>query len=230
MNTPAATSSPFAGFLAEFRELAGLDPAAPIPPPRTAEEERALVAEQIRRERLERFRHLCPEEFRQRIELALIANPAAWAAADRWAGAAPGLWLWSHATGRGKTRMLWRKFGQLHVERGLAVVRLTGAHLAEEYHDACQRARTSQFYAQFRAIGAVFLDDLDKLALPDPRAERDSHAALVNGRMVRELFDEFYAHRIPVLVTANEPIAYFAARLGPSAERRMREVCHEIEF
>lgn len=229
MNTldePASVSDS----LAEFRRAFGLVPGAPVPPPLSPDEERALTAELKRRSRLERFLGICPEEFRQRIDPARLAAPAAWAEADAWTGTAPGLWLWSHGTGRGKTRMLWRKFGQLHVERGFGVLRLTGAHLAEEYHDAHARARTADFYTQFRRLDAVFLDDLDKLALPDPDAPRDAHAALVNGRMVRELFDEFYAHRIPVLVTANEPIAYFAERLGPSAERRLREVCREIEF
>lgn len=224
------TPSPIAEHLAEFRRVVGIEQDVPLPPRRTEAEDRALIAESLRRDRLDRFLRLCPEEFRQRIDPALIPAPAAWAEADRWVGTAPGLWLWSHATGRGKTRMLWRKFGQLHVERGFGVVRLTGAHLAEEYHDAASRARTADFYSQFRRIGTVFLDDLDKLALPDPASERDSQQALANGRMVREVFDQFYAHRTPVLVTSNEPIEFFAARLGASAERRMREVCREIEF
>ena len=48
--------------------------------------------------------------------------------------------------------------------------------------------------------------------------------------MLRELFNRFYENKTVVLVTANESITWFAARIGASAERRMREVCNEIEF
>ena len=61
--------------------------------------------------------------------------------------------------------MLWRKFGQMHVECGKAVLRVTGHNLAENYHDSHNRNRSGQFYAELGAFQIVMLDDLDKMAL-----------------------------------------------------------------
>ncbi len=48
--------------------------------------------------------------------------------------------------------------------------------------------------------------------------------------MLRELFDTFYEDHTRVVVMANQPIAWFAQRIGESAERRMRAVCVEVNF
>lgn len=187
--------------------------------------------EMVRNQRMQRFREFCPEEFQKKIVRELIPNVAAWDKADLWTGGHPGVWLWSHDTGEAKSRMLWRKFGQLHVDNGKTVCRVTGANLAEEYHDAFNKSRTGQFYRDLTGFEVVMLDDLDKMPLPRQGvgfAEHDQ--AERNARMLRELFDRFYESHTPVLVTSNEGIAWFGQRIGPSAERRMRECCTEIEF
>lgn len=223
--------SEFAHFIEEWRQ-AGLIPPAGTPSKKlTAEEEAAVTAKVIRDNRMERFRLMCPIEFQKKIDESQIPNLEAWKIADKWEGGFPGIWIWSNDTGKAKTRMLWRKFGQLHVKQGKVVARITGVNLAEEYHDAFNKSRTSEFYAQFAKLGIVMLDDLDKMAMHDPSAPfGQQEQGLRNGRMLRELFDKFYEWHVPVLVTSNEPIKFFAERIGPSAERRMREVCHEIAF
>ncbi len=185
----------------------------------------------LREQRMNAFKRFCPEEFLKAIDRRKIRNLVAWDLADQWDGSFPGLWLWSHDTGEAKTRMLWRKFGQCHVEKGMTVQRTTGLNLSEEYHDAYQKNRTSDFYRHIVGCQVVMLDDLDKMALPNEQlgySERDQGAR--NGRMIRELFDTFYEEHIRVVVTANEPIKWFAERIGESAERRMRSVCVEIPF
>ena len=217
---------PLGDFVAEWRRL-GLIPDGPPTAPATPID----TAAYIRERRLERFKEICPPEFLQAIDRTKIANVAAWDEADAWPGTHPGIWLWSNDTGEAKTRMLWRKFGQLHVDHGKSVMRTTGLHLAEDYRDCIHRAATTAFYGRFGRIDVVMLDDLDKIPLPQMgQGFRASEEADRNGRMLRELFDGFYEDHTPVLVTANEPIAWFGARLGPSGERRMREVCKEIEF
>jgi hypothetical protein len=221
-------------FLDVLRREWGLpprDPNAPVAAPMSEEEAAAHTRRLIREQRREAFRRFCPEEFRQKIDRTKIPNVAAWDEADAWSGGCPGLWLWSHETGEAKTRMLWRKFGQLHAEQGKTVLRVTGLNLAEEYHDCYKRNCTAQFYRHMCGVQVVMLDDLDKMPLQrrdQGYAERDN--AVQNGRMLRELFDTFYEERTPVLVTANEPIAWFADILGPSTERRMRAVCREVAF
>lgn len=190
------------------------------PTPLTPEQEEARVREYIRQQRMEAFRSQCPEEFRKKIDRTLIPNLVAWDKADAWQGAFPGVWLWSHATGKAKTRMLWRQFGRLHVERGKAVLKITGQALAEEYFGYHMAGEPRAFYAWVRRYDVVMLDDLDKIDLDDRRAPR----------MCRELFDELYAWHKPVLVTANEPISHFQKRIGDSTARRMSSVCVEIPF
>lgn len=191
----------------------------PTPPP-TPEEEAARVREYIRAQRLEAFKASCPEEFRKKIDRALIPNLAAWDKADSWAGTFPGVWLWSHKTGQAKTRMLWRQFGRLHVERGRTVLKITGQALAEEYFAYHMAGEPRAFYGWVNGYDVVMLDDLDKIDLDDRRAPR----------MCRELFDELYGNHKPVLVTANEPIAHFQKRIGDSTSRRMSSVCVEVAF
>lgn len=212
------------GFAAEWRKSWGIteatEPAKPFD-----------VDAYVRGQRMASFKRFCPAEFAEAIDRTLIRNLTAWDDADTWGGEFPGVWLWSKETGEAKTRMLWRKFGQMHVERGMTVMRTTGLNLSEEYHDAYQKNRTSDFYRHMCGVNVVMLDDLDKMALPEHGqgfGERDQ--ATRNARMLRELFDTFYEEHMRVLVTANEPIAWFAERVGESAERRMREVCREIKF
>lgn len=188
-------------------------------------------AQIVREQRMARFRDFCPPRFQEKIDRALIPNLPAWDDADKWTGSHPGVWLWSHDTGEAKSRMLWRKFGQLHVERGLVVARITGANLAEDYHDAFNKSRTAGFYSSLEGFDILMLDDLDKMTLPKQGqgfAEADDAAR--NARMIREVFDRFYEQKASVLVTANESIAWFGQCIGPSTERRMRETCREIAF
>lgn len=223
--------SEFAHYLDEWREAGLIAPEGTPTKVMTPEEEAAVTAKVIENNRMERFRLMCPPEFQKKIDTTLIPNLEAWNLADKWNGGFPGIWIWSNDTGKAKSRMLWRKFGQLHVRNGKVVARITGANLAEEYHDAFNKSRTAEFYAQFGKMGVVMLDDLDKMAMPDselPYGQQEQ--GLRNGRMLRELFDRFYEWHVPVLVTANEPINFFAQRIGPSAERRMREVCQEVSF
>jgi hypothetical protein len=185
----------------------------------------------IRQQRMETFRKFCPAQFQAKIDRTLIPNLEAWDKADAWHGSFPGLWLWSNDTGEAKTRMLWRKFGQMHVECGKAVLRVSGLNLAENYHDCHNRNRSGQFYADLTAFQVVMLDDLDKMPLPQIQQGFSEQAnADRNGRMIRELFNRFYENKTVVLVTANEDIRWFGERIGESAERRMREVCAEIAF
>lgn len=174
--------------------------------------------------RLAQFLGMCPEEFRAKIDRTRIPNLAAWDRADEWQGQHPGLWLWSAATGRAKSRMLWRKFGQLFVERNRRCLRIRGTRLAEAYYEYHMDKNPAGFYRMFERADVIMLDDLDKVNL---RAD----STINMPRVIHQLFDEFYEQHKPVLVTANEPIQYFEQRIGKSADRRITAVCaQEIEF
>jgi hypothetical protein len=189
------------------------------------------AAAYVRQQRLARFKEHCPVEFQQKIDLAKVENLVAWNEADAWQGSHPGLWLWSYGTGKAKSRMLWRKFGHLHVRQAKTVLRVTGFNLAEEYHDKLNSNRTFAFYQRLQAVDVVMLDDLDKMKLPEETdGFHEKEVSARNARMLREVFDRFYEQHTPVLVTSNEPIAWFEERIGPSGGRRMREVCKEIDF
>lgn len=227
VTAPADETPVGAHFRAEWQRL-GLIPADDAPKIEAPEPDIAAI---VRDQRMTRFKEFCPKQYRVPIDRDKIRNLAAWDKADEWNGSHPGCWLWSHDTGEAKTRMLWRKFGQLHVQQGRVVCRVTGAALAEEYHDAFQKSRTSAFYAELTKYDILMLDDLDKMPLPrDGIGYAEVDQAERNARMLREVFDKLYENLTPVLVTANEPIAWFGARVGPSTDRRMREVCAEIEF
>lgn len=177
------------------------------------------IAEAVRAQRTERFRALCPEEFYQKIDRSLLPNLAAWDLADAWNLAAPGLWLWSHETGKGKSRMAWRLFGRAHVSLGKYVLKASGQSLCENYFEAHMDGDPRRFYRRMLEPDILVIDDLDKAEI----TER-------NRRAIRELFDDLYSHRKAVVITANEPIEWFRASLGESCVRRMNEVCREIKF
>jgi hypothetical protein len=228
MKTDNEDPQPIGSFFRKEWERLGLLPAdgQPIPDPAPPD-----IGQLVRDQRMERFKEFCPPQFQMKIDRSLVPNLAAWDTADTWAGSHPGVWLWSHDTGEAKSRMLWRKFGQLHVEHRRVVCRITGANLAESYHDAFNNSRTGAVYADLTKYDVVMLDDLDKIPLPRQGigfAEHDQ--AERNARMLREIFDRFYEQLTPVLVTANEPIEWFGLRIGASTERRMRAVCREVEF
>lgn len=214
-------------FRDEWKRLGLLTDAPPAP--RAPEPD---LAAQVKAQRMATFRNFCPAQFQQRIDRTKIPNLAAWDLADKWNGTFPGVWLWSHSTGEAKTRMLWRKYGQLHVEQGRVVSRITGLNLAEFYHDCYRQNRTSEFYHRITKFDVLMLDDLDKIPLPQGDLGYSAKdAADMNARMLREVFDHLYEAMKAVLVTSNEPISYFAERCGPSTERRMREACiNEICF
>lgn len=201
---------------------AGIMSADPAPQaaPLTQDEEVERVRQMVRAQRMDAFKSNCPEEFLSKIDRERLPNLEAWDAADAWNGRFPGVWLWSHVTGKGKTRMLYRQFGRLHVEQGKAVVKITGQQLAEEYFAYHMKGEPRAFYAWLNRYDVVMIDDIDKLDMDDRRAPR----------MCRELFDEFYTKHKAVLVTANEPIAHFQKRIGDSTARRMNAVCTEIGF
>jgi hypothetical protein len=215
-----------------LRRAWGLPDTTPSPvAPISEEEERERIRQLIRSQRLERFNEFCPTEFRQKIDESKIPNLAAWRAADSWTGNHPGLWLWSSDTGEAKTRMLWRKYGQLHVEQGKTIVRIGGVNLSEAYAEAYFASKTDLFYSRFSKMAVVMLDDLDKIPLMEHGiGYKEKEIADRNTRMLHQLFNHFYEWRKPVLVTANQNIAWFQERLGESAARRIRSVCTEIDF
>lgn len=178
----------------------------------------------LEKQRLERFLATCPAEFRKPINRALIANLSAWDRADLWSGEFPGVWIWSAETGRCKTRMLWRKFGQLHVKHGKTILKSSAQNLCEEYFSFHMDGDPRAFYRWVLKHDVVMIDDADKIDV------RDQAKDVRSGRMFRELFDELYANNRPTLVTANKRIDHFEKTLGESAARRMRAVCVEIEF
>lgn len=203
--------------VAEFAKAWGLDPAVvAATPPR----EHPPISVQIRAQRLAQFRDFCPVRFQEKIDRTKIPNLAAWDEADKWRGEHPGVWLWSAETGEAKTRMLWRKFGQLHVDDGKTVLRMTGQMMGESYFAAHMKGEPGDFYRLLTRYNVVMLDDLDKVDLSNERTPR----------MLRESFDRFYENKTPVLVTANKPIEWFAGKIGESGARRMRETCREIAF
>lgn len=204
---------------AEWR-AAGLLPEPGAVPCQTESEIEERTRQIRRTQRLARFSELCPAQFRKRIDRSLLPNLSAWDQADGWDGTFPGLWLWSHATGRGKTRMAWRLYGRHHVDRGKSIIKATGQALAEEYFGYHMDGDPRGFYRWLHRGEILVIDDLDKVDYDDRRY----------GRMIRELFDEIYSHQWPVIVTANEPIEHFGAVLGASAVRRMRESTREIAF
>lgn len=204
------TAQPLAAILGQFPPSARADGSTPPP---------FDIGAYLTAQRLARFKELCPAEFRKPIDRALVANPAAWDEADAWNGAHPGLWLWSHETGRGKSRMAWRQFGRGHVRHGKFTIKASGQSLCEDYFAAHMDGEPRAFYKRVLRADLLIIDDLDK-------AEWNER----NKRTVRELFDELYAHQKAVIVTANEPIAWFADVIGPSCVRRMAEVCREINF
>ena len=164
-------------------------------------------SEVLREQRLARFNDLCPAQFRERIRRELLPNLTAWDAADAWTGGHPGIWLWSAATGLGKTRMLWRHLGRMHVEHGRSILKLSGQAMAEEYFRLHMDGKPGDFYRWLEQSDLIFLDDLDKIDFSNPRSPR----------MLRETFDKFYEAKKPVLVTANEPIAWFGSTLGETS-------------
>jgi hypothetical protein len=225
---PAQPAPPMESeWVAELRKQWNLPPRDPNAPPLPI----PSTAELIRQQRLTRFNEFCPAEFRAKIDRAKIPCLEAWDDADKWNGEFPGLWIWSEDTGKAKTRMLWRKFGHLHVRLAKNILRVTGINLAEEYHDSFNKSKTADFYRALMAVDVVMLDDLDKMALPEQGdGFGQQEQAARNGRMLRELFDKFYEHHVPVLVTANQPIEWFGQRIGASGERRMRECCRVVSF
>lgn len=206
--------SEFADFRAAWIAAGLIDPNAPAVEPAPFDS----VA-YLRAQRMEKFKELCPAEFRQAIDRTRLPNLAAWDEADKWAMTAPGLWLWSHETGRGKSRMAWRLFGRAHVEHGRFVLKCSGQSLVEDYFQAHMDGEPRRFYRRMLQPEILILDDLDKAEVNER-----------NRRALRELWDEFYAHRKAVVVTSNEPVAFFEEQYGPSCVRRMREVCREIKF
>ena len=211
-NTETAIGFHFAGLRDEWQAAGLFDSNAPQIAQKT-------TAELLREQRLTRFNALCPVEFREKIDRTRLPNLAAWDEADAWGGTHPGLWLWSNETGRGKSRMAWRQFGRAHVERGRFTIKASGQSLCEDYFSHHMDGNPRTFYRSILCADLLIIDDLDK-------AEFNER----NKRTIRELFDELYAHRKSVIVTANEPISFFEQVTGASCVRRMREVCREISF
>lgn len=209
-----APISPFAALREAWIAAGLIDPNASVTP--SAPPDTATL---VREHRMERFKEQCPAEFLQRIDRTKLPNLKAWDEADAWQIVSPGLWLWSHASGRGKTRMAWRTFGRAHVEQGRHVLKCSGQSLVEEYFECHMLGDPRSFYRRVLSAELLIIDDLDKAEF----SER-------NRRALRELWDELYSRRKAVLVTANEPIAWFVGPLGESCVRRMREVCREIPF
>lgn len=176
--------------------------------------------ELLRASRLADFKRSCPAEFCLPIDRARIPNIAAWDVADSWACSSPGLWLWSHETGRAKSRMAWRLLGRAYCNHGKRYFATTGMHLAEIYFGYHMAGEPASFYSMVFRNDLVLVDDIDKCDVADKRT----------GPMLREFFDEAYKRRAAVVVTANEPISYFEQVIGSSAARRLREVCTEIQF
>lgn len=219
--TPPADPAPLSDFTAALREQWGLTgPATPL----TDEQIEQQTQQAIAAQRMAAWQERCPPEFQKGINRSKIPNVAAWDAADKWEATFPGLWLWSHGTGRCKSRMLWRQFGRLHVKRGRSVAYWSGKILGDAYKDAYFSSRTERFFRDVCFPAVVMIDDLDKLDL------RQTENGADTPRMLREVFNHLYEANKPTLVTSNEPISYFEEKLGASCARRMREVCKEIEF
>jgi len=203
--------------MAELMERYRQGHAPPVPEEAYARASREVLAEQRRKV----FGRRCPDEFAVPIERQRMKAPAS--AVDRalsWSMTSPGLWLWSSATGQGKTRVLWELYRIAYTERGKSICELTGQQWADEVWQHHMAGTMQQLWGWLMRWDLLVLDDLDKANLTDER----------QARAMRELLDVLYRGRVPAVVTANRPPSWITEMLGQSAGRRAAEAFTAIRF
>lgn len=199
----------------------GVDPTAA---PSNVLSEKALEGvnrEILTRDRAKWFEERCPEEFKGAFVPERSRAPhVALQQAMLWRGAFPGVWLWSNATGQGKTRMMWTLVRVARVDLGRSILEYTGQQWADEFWRHHMDGKADELWGWLKRWDVLVLDDVDKINVGDVRQQR----------ALREFFDVIYRERKPAIVTANKPPSWIAETLGQSAERRVAESFTAIRF
>jgi hypothetical protein len=177
--------------------------------------------ERLVAQRTKSFFDRCPAEFAVPIDRRRMRAPAA--AVDRalsWRATFPGVWLWSEASGQGKTRVLWQLYRIARVDLGKSVLERTGQQWADEVWHHHMEGKSHELWGWLARWDVLVFDDLDKVNIDDQR----------QVRALREVFDLIRRERMPAVVTTNRPPEWVESAMGGSAERRVVESFTAIRF
>ncbi len=172
-------------------------------------------------ERLTRFRLICPEEFKGRIDRTKLKNPAAFDRVAEWNGTFPGP-IASGSTGCSKTRAAWSAMGRLWVKENRAFAWFPVKRLITEFERYEGKDMADEFWRYYRGqFSLLLVDDLDKINW----SFDSQHAVLF------QFYDWVYAHHIPVITTTNKNRAWWTDKMGePFVRRLFDEACFEVQF
>lgn len=178
--------------------------------------------------RLIEWVRICPIEFRlpseaggkTRLEVMDAASPG-WRRILDWKCGQRGL-LVRGATGRCKTRGMWRLLRKVFDERRKIAV-LTSAQFDRQCRDAGGNFTLTPWFNQLATVDVLFLDDLGKA-----RWTEGTEAQIF------DLIDQRTREGKPILATTNDDGATLAARLsadrGEPLIRRLRDYCDTAVF
>lgn len=187
-------------------------------PPETAEERAERErrrAESGKAERLARFRRVCPEEFRQKINPKLLINRAAFERVAAWDGKFPGP-IATGPTGTAKTRAAWSALGRLCVGEQRNFVWFPVKRLITEFIRYESKDLADEFWRNNRGYHALFVDDIDKI-----NAQFESELAALF-----QFYDWVYREHRPCITTTNKDRSWWANLMGDAFARRLFDDAH----
>lgn len=167
------------------------------------------------KERMRRFKEVCPSEFFQKIDLTKIKNATAFAKVVSWSGQFPGPLAYG-PTGTGKTRSAWSVLGRLWVREGKAFRWYSAKRLTDSFFEYHMEGRPEAFWRGLGGVNLILLDDMDKME----SSER-------NNTVLFELYDWLTREQHPAITTTNQGQDWWANRMGEAFARRMFEGAHQ---
>jgi hypothetical protein len=163
-------------------------------------------------ERLTKFRNICPDEFRAKIDRAKVPNPEAFDLVALWDGSFPGPCA-SGKTKTAKTRAAWSALGRLYVKQNKPFAWFPVRRLVTELEGYETKGFADEFFRNYAHFAVLMVDDLDKI-----NWQFESQQA-----MLFAFYDWVYRSKRPCISTTNKTRKWWADKMGDAFARRLFE-------
>lgn len=171
-------------------------------------------------QRMDGFKRVCPEKFKQRIRRELLPDPIAFDRVALWDGSFPGPMAYGGAD-TAKTRATWSALGRLYVRQNKPFAWFPIKRLITEMAGYDETGSLHDFFRKYAHFSILMVDDCEKF-----NWDFGSNAELFFA-----FYDWIYREERPCISTSNKDAEWFADKAGEGVARRLFKDGHfAVEF
>lgn len=166
-------------------------------------------------QRMAAFKRICPDQFRAKINRALLPMPEQFDRVANWDGVFPGPCA-SGLTDTAKTRATWSALGRLYVLENKPFAWFPVKRLTTELAKDEESGNADEFFRRYSHFKILMVDDADKI----------NWDFMSNQEALFSFYDWIYRTRKPCITTTNKGRDWWAKKMGDAFARRLFNDAH----